>query len=373
MDKKEVAALIQRYLNGECTPEEAAKVEATYNRVLLKRPDGISDKDYDVIRRESLDYIRDRKNPSLHRNQSKPSWTFVRIAAAAVVLITLAFGAYYYINLADDPGEQLALDGADVDPGGNRATLTLADGTTIDLSADQTGIIVAGKGVTYQDGSAVADGDTEDNGLLTLSTPIGGQYQITLSDGTKVWLNAGTTLTYPSRFTGLTRDVQIVGEAFFHVASDQNKPFRVNSGKQQITVLGTQFNVQAYEDESAIRTTLVEGSVEIAAAGKKLKLVPGEQAVLDNKGMTKSGVDVEAATAWKHGYFKFDGDLKSIMAQISRWYDVEVVFDNNVDTSLELMGRISRDKKLNDILRMFGEVDDSLKFNVKGRRLSVMR
>lgn len=313
--------------------------------------------------------------------------------AAAVILVALAGTWIFFGDRIVNRTPQI-VNAQDIDPGSHRATLTLADGRTIDLSQDQYGIVIGDETITYQDGSSLAGihfGPTPDGDAppmqYVLTTPQGGTYQITLSDGTDVWLNAGSTLKYPSHFTGTERTVEIIGEAYFDVAKDQKMPFQVNSPKQQIEVVGTEFNVQAYEGDAETKTTLVAGSVRVVATGTTLQLVPGEQSIWRSNGITKSPVDTEAATAWKNGYFKFDGDLKSIMAQISRWYDIDVVFDKNVDTSMELMGRISRDKKLSDILLMLQDVDEDLKFKIEDlsanrrdvsaqqreRRLSVMR
>src|SRR5690606_2812567 len=290
---------------------------------------------------------------------------------AAALLITGPVGMWFLRNNQVADHDVVAVNAADIGPGGNRATLTLADGSTVDLSEAQSGIIV-GEGINYTDGSAVLGEHVNEEaaepmgGMLArpavhvLTTPKGGTYQITLSDGTNVWLNSASTLKYPARFEENERVVELEGEAYFEVTaqtagmrSSNRVPFRVISKGQTVEVLGTQFNISAYADEPAIKTTLVEGRVKVEAGEspfKGLLLEPGEQAILTGTVMQKQQVDVEQFIAWKDGLFSFrETELHAVMSQLSRWYDVTIAYQDNVPTT-HYYGAISRNESLAGVL-----------------------
>lgn len=381
MDKQRIQYLHDQYRRDALSAKERQEwqgilsdphAEPILRELLYRTWDNMADADKIRLKENQSEIIYQRivRRSQPHPSKGKRISLWPQIAAVASIVLVAAFGLWYYQQQqADQPDPATAYE--NILPGGNKATLTLADGRSIDLSETQTGIII-GEQITYLDGSSVAAGDPSQQLLLT--TPKGGTYQVRLPDGTTVWLNAASRLSYPARFQGQKeRRVRLQGEGYFEVAKDKEHPFIVVGNDQEVTVLGTQFNVQAYDGEKTVRTTLVEGSVKVMTQkGTSIQLRPGEQAVWDHEAIAKSPVDVEAAIAWKEGYFKFDGDLQSIMGQISRWYDVDVVFEKGVDTRLELMGRISRDKKLGDILRMLGEIDPRLTFKVEERRLIVM-
>jgi transmembrane sensor len=209
----------------------------------------------------------------------------------------------------------------------------------------------------------------------TIETPKGGQYRIDLPDGTMVWLNAGSSLRYPNRFAGQERKVALTGEAYFEVAKNKQMPFRVVSGKQVVEVLGTHFNINAYTDEASVKTTLLEGSVNVLLqeTHQSELLNPGQQAVVKYNGssIVVQPVKVEEAVAWKNGYFMFvDADLESIMRQLARWYDVEVAYEGNLG-SLKFGGMVSRSKSIAQTLRIL-ELTGNVRFKVAGRRVTVM-
>ncbi len=306
-------------------------------------------------------------------------------AAAALFILAVAFGLYFYTGykrVDDAATERSQL--ADIAPGTNRAVLTLADGRTIDLSSEQTGIIV-GDGIAYADGSEVfspevgrsaGPEDSQLTGLTTyelrLTTPKGGRYQITLPDGTRVWLNAATTLIYPSRFNGDYREVKIEGEGYFDIVNNDKQPFRIMSRGQQTDVLGTEFNIAAYPDEDEIKTTLVSGAVSVNAHNRLIKLLPGQQAVRTVSGIEVKQMDVEYATAWKNNLFVFrQTGLKEVLQSLSRWYDISV--DTSFIPDRKFNGRISRTVSLQQVLRMMERSSD-LKFKIDGERgLMVIR
>ncbi len=267
--------------------------------------------------------------------------------AAAVVL---AIGSFLYLEHKPEGAVEKVLVAKDILPGGNRATLTLADGSTINLESAQSGIVV-GNDITYLDGSAVAKRGLSDKDnaaqTLMLQTPIGGNYQIVLPDGSEVWLNASTKLTYPSHFSAQERVVELEGEAYFHIkkqsAGGQNIPFKVKSNGQIINVLGTEFNVSAYEQEQ-LSTTLANGVVEVLnqANNSVSKITPGQQATLDGAKTIVKEVDVAKTTAWKNGRFSFDDkSFEQIMREMARWYNFSVLYE----------GKIPRDKFLGDAFK----------------------
>lgn len=317
---------------------------------------------------------------------------------AAAVIIALAVTRFFFGDEISNRQPKIVHVG-DIAPGGNRATLTLVDGRTIDLSEAQAGIVV-GDELVYNDGSAVlangqqptANGQPE-NGmesqglsvsrLMSLTTPKGGTYQITLPDGTAVWLNAASTLKYPSHFTDDERVVELEGEAYFDVSEREKAttdgrvlrvPFKVISNGQQVEVLGTQFNISAYPDEPVVRTTLVEGSVQVALVTDHqppTTLTPGQQAITRGAQLEVRDVDVALFTAWKAGDFRFHGTpLVEVLHQLERWYDVEVDYSRIPNEKIH--GAIRRDKPLSSILETI-EKTSGLTFRLNERRLTLDR
>jgi len=269
----------------------------------------------------------------------------------------------------------------DIKPGTSKAVLTLGNGSRVMLtSAGNDSLMKNASNIAKaSDGQLVYDHSVKAGRLTynTIETPRGGQYQITLPDGTKVWLNTASRLKYPENFLGQPkREVELTGEAYFEVAHNKQQSFVVKTDKQDVTVLGTHFNVNSYPEENETRTTLLEGSVKIAKSLAKdqqntLILIPGQQSVLRADRFTVQPADLEVAMAWKNGYFIFkDEDLHSIMRKISRWYDVEVVYGSNIpDKRYE--GSISQFKNVSEILRKF-ELTGGVHFKVEGRRITVM-
>jgi ferric-dicitrate binding protein FerR (iron transport regulator) len=258
----------------------------------------------------------------------------------------------------------------EIKPGKDRAILTLADGTTIELDSASNGIIgqqgnaritklPTGELVYTREGSNVQE-------ILynTMTTPKGGQYKLTLPDGSKVWLNAASSITYPAAFAGTDRTVTIKGEAYFEIAKNENMPFHVKANNTTVDVLGTQFNIMAYEEEPTIKTTLLEGAIKVN--GRLLK--PGQQAVNDR---IIDNADIEEATAWKNGLFEFNQQpIVSIMRQISRWYDVDIQYERNIK-SKTFTGQISRYADIATVLQMM-ELTGGIHFKVTDRTVTAM-
>src|ERR1044072_440963 len=336
MEAPEIKDLLEKYKHGTITEEELAILETWY---LQWRPEPAD------ISSEELESLKAEVWRSLHLEEAppRPGRRWKQLAAAAAVFLFLASTLYLLITRqAKGPGgtatpapQNLA---AEFKPGSNRATLPLSNGRQIVLKEAQNGKLAEDASVAINkatDGELVYDRAKQQNGVLpvlnTLSTPRGGQYHLTLSDGTEVWLNAASSITYPVAFNGKERSVTVSGEVYFEVAHREEQPFKVHTGMQEIAVLGTHFNVKAYPDDPDISTTLLAGLVRVAntTTGNSGVLKPGQQARMINAGgpVDIRSVHAEEAISWKNGYFLFDNqDIRSIMKIISRWYDVDIEY-----------------------------------------------
>ena len=266
----------------------------------------------------------------------------------------------------------------DIPPGGNKAVLTLSDGSTIVLNDAKNGYLAAqgsAEIVKLANGHlAYKTGGNAGAELLynTITTPVGGQYQLTLSDGTTVRLNAASSIRFPANFVGKERQVAITGEAYFEVAKNAAMPFIVNVKDMSVKVLGTHFNVMAYDEEKVVKTTLLEGKVNVVKGEEKAAITPGQQAtaVEGKKQFKIKEVDIDEATAWISGFFQFENaDVKTIMRQLSRWYDIDVVYQNTGDNR-RFGGRMSRNQNLSEVLNVL-ELND-LHFKTEGRTVVVL-
>lgn len=310
----------------------------------------------------------------------KLRWT-IRYAAAVIILCMLSVSAYFLFNprQEDQIGKTASIhkEKNDVSPGRNTAMLTLANGTTINLDSAANGALTTQGNAKILNLNGLLSYNTVGNKSSevlynTISTPRGGQYQLMLADGSKVWLNAASSLRFPASFAGKERKVELLGEAYFEVAKNAAMPFKVKVHGMEVEVLGTHFNINSYDNESIVRTTLLEGSIKINKDDKSSLLKPGQQAQMNEAGEIKiiSNVDVEEAIAWKEGKFQFDkADIHAIMRQLARWYDVEVEYKGNV--SSHFGGTISRDVNLSQVLNMLhltGEVN----FKIEGKKVVVM-
>lgn len=318
------------------------------------------------------------KTIQLQQRNTKRYWW-----AAAAVIFVLLMSSVFVFNTKDTrpaTAEEAGLLNRNYDqlPGGDKAILTLADGSQIILDSTGNGL-VAKQGNTEviknKDGQlsyTYAGGETEEVPFNLLKTPRGGQYKLILPDGSKVWLNAASSLKYPVAFTGSERRVEITGEAYFEIAKDVNKPFRVQLNNMEVEVLGTHFNINAYDDEESVRTTLLEGKVKIKAADQQQLLAPGQQARLAPGGKLKisNDVNLEETVAWKDGNFQFENsDIKSVMRQLARWYDVEVTYKGNV--TKHFIGGISRNVKLSQVLLMLQQTGE-VRFVTGEKSITVM-
>lgn len=301
------------------------------------------------------------------------------LAAASVIVLLGVFFVYRYTTGKPSAVEDIVTtDTTLLKPGGNRATLTLADGKVIDLTYAKTGVIEDASGTHVNktaDGELVYANDSSVTNaavLHTLSTPAGGQYHVTLPDGSRVWLNAASTIQYPPAFIGNERTVIITGEAYFEVAKDERKPFRVlMADSTAVVVTGTHFNINAYQNEKHQQVTLLEGSVTVSNAMNITKLEPGTQAVIENKAITKDKVlDAEEITGWKDGLFVFhDATIESIMMQIERWYDAKVIYKANIKQLFN--ATILRKEPLAKVLKLL-ELNGYVHFKIENNIIYVL-
>lgn len=305
------------------------------------------------------------------------------LSAAAAILITFSIGLLFFSPKTEQPVQIVKQKKDKIVPGGNKAILTLADGSKITLDDAKTGeianqglvqIIKTADGkLAYQETNSSTSLKSAQDSYNVVETPRGGKYQVTLPDGTMVWLNAASILKYPVRFKGAERRVELIGEAYFEVAHNEKLPFRVVSNKQTVEVLGTHFNIQAYNDESVWKTTLLEGSVRISSLNNTSLLKPVQQAqVTENGTLSVSEANIEEALAWKNGYFRFHKEgIETIMRKISRWYDVDIEFKGAI-TDEKFNGTSSFDKNIEQVLEVL-ETTEAVHFKIEGRRIIVMK
>ncbi|MGY3054895.1 transmembrane sensor [Pedobacter sp. UYEF25] len=390
MSKPEVEKLLRKYTDGLCTDPEKALVESWHLDELKKSVETISEQE--IISASNNIWSSIQQETAMKPKRTKIA-LYIKVASAAVLCVAIAY--LIRSNLATSKlGGKLAKSAklTPIKPGEIKATLTLGDGSKISLTGKKTGLVAHQQGIKIDKTSegalvytVVSTKTDKINEFNTLQTPTGGQFQVMLPDETKVWLNADSKLTYPAIFNKEDRQVTLIGEAYFEVTKKTDKagkriPFRVKSvladGRSQLVeVLGTHFNINAYNNEPKIRTTLLEGSVRVANIdGDNARIIkPGQQAVwADNKTpiMIKN-VYAADAVSWKDGFFSFnDEDLQTIMNKISRWYSVDVDY---VGPKINKVfgGRISRFNSVNEVLDLL-QTTGAVKFKITGRRILVM-
>lgn len=302
--------------------------------------------------------------------RKKLVWKFSKIAAVFIFLLTVGLGTYYTLRPSKEAVVDMQVALSKIKPGGYKAFLRLADGKMIILNNIKNGSVVQQGSSTIIKSSdqliynaSLQAGNTQPPSIFnTLITPLGGEYKVTLPDGTKVWLNACSQLKYPVTFSGSTREVWLDGEAYFEVAKNAKMPFYVKvKNKADIRVLGTHFNIMAYSNEPVMQTTLVEGRVEVLSKSinTKNKLSPGQQAILSRNNMLKVvDVDAKAYTLWKDGFFLFNNeDLGTIMRKLSRWYDVRITFDTKEVKNYVFFCKIKRYETIDKVLNLISKTD----------------
>ena len=374
MTDDEYLDLYEKQQTRTATAEELARLEA----YLAAHP--LPDLPWDEARMGAEAAARtaiwQRLEPGLKPPRRRRRW-----ASLLVLIVVLVAGAgYLRWQRAAAPAiaRRPPAAPARLAPGRSQALLTLADGRTVLLDQVSQGLLArqgasqvqktADGQLRYAAGALAAGQPLLYN---TVATPRGGQYQLTLPDGSQVWLNAASSLHFPVAFAGAERRVELTGEAYFEVAKDAKHPFKVAARGAEITVLGTHFDVQAYSDEPALATTLLEGAVRLGQGTQQALLRPGQQARCWATGTIQvREVDVQHAVAWKNGYFVFnDEPIEAIMRQVARWYDVDVQYQGTL-TNKDFNGKISRYKDAADVLRVL-ELTGAVHFTTEGRRITV--
>lgn len=370
MDNQKVKSLLERYLQGTASQSEVELLETWYLNFRGKPDEKIDP----VMIEESTDSVWQR----LQQPLQKTVRLWPRIAVAASLFIAVTTAGYFYFR-TNKPSISIAQQN-DLPPGKDGATLTLDDGKKIQINEALVGNIAKQSGVMISksaDGQLIYEqvpGADNVTAFNTLATSAGQQIQVRLPDGSTVFLNAESSLRYPTRFDGQgNRVVMLTGEGYFQVAKDARHPFIVNSGEQQVEVLGTQFNIQSY-DRQKIRTTLLEGSIAVTAGErKKIVLRPGQQAVVDAGGISVREVEAEYEIAWTQGFFLFnDESLLEIMNRIANWYNVQIVF---ADPSLKrerFTGTVSRFEQLSKVLDVLEKIKVAT-FKLEGRTIIISR
>lgn len=365
MQDKELLELLRKYKLGELTETERAMLESWYN-VQAKQQRPISES----ALQDQLQQIASRL--PLEDGRRRIRWK--PFAAVAAVFLVIGVGLMTYF--------QFTTSMPVVKPGGNRAMLVVSDGRSVQLSETKSGIVMA-EALMYDDGTAITslqNAANEEELYYTIVTPRGGQYKVVLGDGSIVWLNSASSLKYPVHFDDNERRVELTGEGYFEIKKSSNgAPFLVSTATQEVEVLGTHFNINAYLDEPDTKTTLIEGRVKVSAAPHTLRqkkskhsdqsaiLLPGQQAIVSPSGLRKEDVDVSTFFAWKDGMFAFNGAaLQDVMRQISRWYDIDVIYQGD-QPHTDVYGRIRRDNSLTDVLAILREADINFKLKRKGK------
>lgn len=390
LQENEFNELISRYISGEITSSEKARLLD-----LLDTQEGLDELDSimkDNLAKAKNDFATEEQTQDfVNKVNAKIASKIVKLESkdtkifrlknwvvAASLVIAVGVGATYIANSGQKQDEQVAVvkgeTPTEITAAISGAVLTLADGSKIVLDSLGNGQIAQQSNTTIsnKDGKLIYNSRKGATTVYnTMSTPKAQKYTLQLADGTKVWLNASSSIKFPTAFSGKTREVSLTGEAYFEVSSNKNKPFIVDVGGMKVEVLGTHFNINSYDDEEVIRTTLLEGSVVINQNLKSKKLYPGQQAVVTSTGeiTLEKNVNISQVMSWKNGLFYFENSsLQEVMRELSRWYDVDVVYVNGIPNR-NFEGEIQRNLKLSEVLKIL-ELN-KVKFKVEGRTVLI--
>jgi ferric-dicitrate binding protein FerR (iron transport regulator) len=344
-------------MDNQCSREELEELYASIDNPEVA---GLLDEEFAVTKESATDVNWDRMFNRIVQRKKPAYWKY---AVAAMILVLLSV----YLQHTKTPAKVQIAQLSDLAPGRNKATLTLADGSAITLDSADRVMQQGSTAIHQKNGQLQYSNQGVDVVYNTLTTPRGGQYQLTLPDGTKVWLNAASSLKFPVAFTGKQREVTLTGEAYFEVVHNEQMPFKVQVAGMVIEDLGTHFNIMAYADEAMVKTTLLEGAVSVSDGNKNVRLKPGQQTV----GMKVQQADTDEAIAWKNGEFSFHHtSIYEVMRQVSRWYDVDISYKDSLDTYLS--GNIKRSENVSAIFKML-ELAGDIKLKIDNRKVSVMK
>lgn len=364
----------QELINLLAMPQHQQQASLFLDQLWERTPDGqfFSKTKSEQLHQSIIDQIAVPQAKTIKLNRKLIS--IITAAAALIIVFSIVLITQYRSSTATKVAtkkEPAALI-ADVGPGGNKATLKLANNRLIVLDQIKNGVLVKMGNLLVKknkDGQLVFQSTAVNNpdaplNENVLTTPAGGQYEVLLADGSHVWLNASSSLRFPSSFSGKERKVALIGEGYFEISKSKDKPFIVNARDMEVEVLGTHFNITAYPEDQAMATTLVEGSVRLSQQANSVVLKPYEQANIKNDSFkVKKNVDVRDVLAWKNGYFVFDNEeIHSVMRRLARWYNIEVEYeDPNVNE--EFMGTISKYKNISEILKLL-QATGTIKFKI---------
>lgn len=379
MEEDKLKALLNKYQLNQCSEEEKRWIETWYNNISRNSKPDLPQKAIEA----DLQNIYDSLPPLKKSRFGNP--LLLRIAASVFFIFSLSIGLYLYQNQVPnhDRQTQRSSNKSKGNLSQNGSYLTLDDNTRINLDNAAIGIIAEHKGIIIK---KIKEGVIEykkgDNGSKNIETPIniistarGSQYQIILSDGTKVWLNALSSFKFPTSFAGKTREVEITGEGYFEVAKNKVQPFKVKTDHQLVEVLGTHFNINSYVDEPITETTLLEGSIKVIELKSKssLLLKPGEQSIIEDHKITKiNPVNASYAIHWKSGLFQFDNsNIQHVMRQLSRWYDVDFEFEGKIPDT-KLWGEVHRNETAEKALEIISYFDLKYRTENVGQRKKII-
>ncbi|WP_207534197.1 FecR family protein [Desertivirga arenae] len=376
MKRVEFERIIDKYIAGKASPQEVEFVNQCLDNFQNGRDSWDSSVmgDQDALGR-ALFLRTDRRLSSAQKPQVRYLKWF---SAAAALLIFLFIGIYQYNSKEGQRLSQSERFKNDIAPASDKATLTLADGSVLNLTDLKEGEVKVENGIRISKRNGqleykVTNDQSAKAAYNTITTPRGGKFVILLPDGTKVWLNAASSLHYPTVFKGRERRVQLDGEGYFEVAKNKAKPFHVEADGTEVEVLGTHFNISSYAQDQNFKTTLLEGAVKVSRANNSIVLKPSQQARLsgaDGSLLKEPNVDIEEVMAWKDGLFRFkNAELKDIMQEVQRWYDVDVKYEGNLPEA-QFTGFISRKVSISSVLKML-EPGVGVQFSLDGRKLVV--
>jgi len=373
---KEFLELRKKYLNNTATPAEIQLLEQYY---ALFADEANATEQMTASEIASVEeYLKDGIAQRIMANEKITIPFYKRtLVRAAAILVFISTGIFFLYN--NHSRHQIANNKPnthDVAPGGNKAILTLSNGSKVVLNNVKNGDLATQAGATViKKDSLLSYKATKANVSQvlynTITIPNGGQYQLVLADGTKVWLNAASSLKFPTQFSGKDRTVELTGEAYFEVAKNKDKPFNVKTTTQTVQVLGTHFDINSYSNETAVKTTLLEGSVKVLSPVGNVIISPGQQAVLSNNNelSVNKDADINEVIAWKNGMFQFDdADIQTIMRQVARWYDIDVEFKGLIP-NYTYHGKISRNSNASQVLKILGL--SGINFTIEGRKIIV--
>ncbi len=375
MKTPQARELLDKYQRGQCTDAEKAIIETWYLQYQSENKTHLSESEIAEDIQKTWDTLQKNTSP---QDEGNYRLRLYRVAAVAAFLVA-ALSLFLYFQQQNDSLKAVN----DIPAGDNRAVLTLSNGKTINLGSAENGLLAEESGSRVKKTAngviEIQDRNKEltEEGLITIATPRGGKYEIILPDRTHVWMNAQTTLRFPAKFSrGKARNIELNGEAYFDVHHNPARPFKVHTSRQVVEDIGTQFNIASYHDEEDTRTTLVEGEASVLSKANAAlkKLTPGMQASIDQVGnISIQHVDTEEAIAWKNGDFSFRNvDFKTAMRKISRWYNVEIVYDSSAPTDIPLGGMVSRSKNISVLLNLMEETG-AVHFKIEGRKVIVSK